>query len=114
MDFNQWIGEGNISHDPELRTTNDNNRSVTNFFLFIDNTYKSKRSNEVIYKKRSSKIPIVAWAGKAELIAKNFKKGDKVRLVGKLRTRQATTKDGIVYTAFEIVAENISLISRVD
>lgn len=112
MNFNQWIGEGNISHDPELRTTNDNNRSVTNFFLFVDNTYKSKRFDEVVYKKRTSKIPIVAWAGKAELIVRNFKKGDKVRLVGRLRTRQATTKDGINYTAFEVVAENISLITR--
>lgn len=110
--FNQWIGEGNISCDPELRFTFDSNRPVTNFNLFVDNTYKSKKGvEETVMKKRSSRIPVVAWAGKAEAISKNYKKGDKVRVVGHIRTRQIT-KDGVSFNSFEIVAEEVTLIRR--
>lgn len=113
--MNQWIGEGNISCDPELRHTFDSTRPVTNFNLYVDNVYRSKKDNdyddEVAYKKRTSKIPVVAWAGKAEMISKNFRKGDKVRLVGHLRTRKIE-KNGVFFNAFEIVVEDISLIRR--
>ena len=71
--MNQWIGEGNISCDPELRHTFDSTRPVTNFNLYVDNVYRSKKDNdyddEVAFKKRTSKIPVVAWAGKAEMIS---------------------------------------------
>ena len=114
--MNQWIGEGNISCDPLLRHTFDSSRPVTNFNLYVDNVYRSKKElddteDEVAYKKRTSKIPVVAWAGKAEMISKNFKKGDKVRLVGHLRTRKLE-RDGVFFNSFEIVAEDISLIRR--
>ena len=89
---------------------------MTNFNLYVDNVYRSKKElddteDEVAYKKRTSKIPVVAWAGKAEMISKNFKKGDKVRLVGHLRTRKLE-RDGVFFNSFEIVAEDISLIRR--
>jgi single-stranded DNA-binding protein len=110
--MNQWIGEGNISCDPELRHTFDNQKAVTNFNLYVDSNYKSKvDSEESTYKKRTSKIPVVAWANKAEMICSNFKKGDKVRLVGHLRTR-SIQKEGIYFNAFEVVVDDISLIRR--
>lgn len=110
--MNQWIGEGNISCDPELRYTFDNQKAVTNFNLYVDNNYKIKTdSTEATYKKRTSKVPIVAWANKAEMICNNFKKGDKIRVVGHLRTRNVE-KEGIFFNAFEIVVDDISLIRR--
>ena len=114
QNLNQWIGEGNISRDPIVRFTTGSNRPVTNFYIYVDTVYKSKKgnpNNEVHFKKRTSKIPIVAWAGKAETIAKYYSKGDKVRIVGTLRTRPAQ-KQGVSYNAFEIVVENISLITK--
>ena len=110
--MNQWIGEGNISCDPELRHTVDNKKAVTNFNLYVDSNYRVKNdSSESVYKKRTSKIPIVAWANKAEMICNTFKKGDKVRLVGHLRTR-GMQKEGVYFNAFEIVVDDISLIRR--
>jgi single-strand DNA-binding protein len=114
QNLNQWIGEGNISRDPKVRFTTGSNRPVTNFYIYVDSIYKSKKgnpNNEVLFKKRTSKIPVVAWAGKAETIAKYYSKGDKVRIVGTLRTRFAQ-KEGISYDTFEIVVENISLITK--
>ena len=110
INFNQWIGEGNISRDPELRFTHNNNKPVTNFHLFIDSKYKSKDEEES-YKKRTSKIPVVAWANKADYLSKNFKKGDKVRIVGSLRSR-TIEKDGAFFNSLEVVMDEISLIRR--
>ena len=111
--LNQWIGEGNIGHKPALRHTNDSNRPVCNFFIYVDNTYKSKKNSdgEVLYKKRTSKIPIVAWAGKAETVQKKYNKGDKVRIVGRIKTR-TIEKAGTKISTFEIVLEDISLIQK--
>ena len=112
--LNQWIGEGNISSNPTIRYTTGSNRPVTNFNLYVDNMYKSKKhspNGEIAFKKRTSKIPLVAWAGKAEMICKHYQKGDKVRVVGNLRTRSVTRGD-VTYNAFEVVIDSISLIKK--
>jgi single-stranded DNA-binding protein len=112
--LNQWIGEGNLSCDPTLRFTNDSNRPVTNFWIYIDNSYKSKKGSpngEVVFKKRTCKVPVVAWAAKAEAIVKHYKKGDKVRLTGRLRTKEIY-KDEKSFISFEIVADDIFLIQK--
>ena len=72
--------------------TKDSNRSVCNFVLHTENTYKSKKYNkdnnkEYKIKKRIAKIPIVAWSGKADLIYNNFQQGDLVRVKGEIRTK---------------------------
>ena len=60
--------------------------------------------------KTTSKIPVVAWSGKAEFITKNFKKGDKVRLMGHIRTKEYVLEDNKKIITFEVVAKNVSLI----
>ena len=110
--LNQWIGEGNLSCDPELRyTTTD--KPVTNFFIYVDDTFRTyeNSTNTTTIKKQSSKIPVVAWAGKAEMISRKYQKGDRVRLVGKIKTRKVQ-KDDFSYNVFEVVVETISLIHR--
>lgn len=112
--INQVIIEGNISCDPELRFTNDNQKAVTNFNLYVDSTYKSKSTSQTDdsgYQKRTSKIPVVAWANKAQLISEKYRKGDKVRLIGHIKTRKIQ-KEGVFFNAFEIVADEITLIRR--
>ena len=112
--INQWIGEGNISSDPQIRLTNQNKSPVTNFYLYVDSTYKNKNINNQTdpkYIKTTCKVPIVAWAGKAEYICKNFRKGDKVRLMGHIRTKEIQFNEKKIIT-FEIVAKNVSLITK--
>tara|TARA_Y100000592_G_C5450154_1_gene308288 strand:- start:398 stop:745 length:348 start_codon:yes stop_codon:yes gene_type:complete len=113
QNLNQWIGEGNISQKPTLRHTNDSNRPVCNFHIYVDNIYRSKKNadGEILYKKRTSKIPVVAWATKAETVARDFNKGDKVRIVGRIKTR-VIERENTKISTFEIVLENISLINK--
>lgn len=109
--LNQWIGEGNIGSDIELRHTYNTNKAVTNFFLYVQDIHKTYSApNQVVHKKTTSKIPVVAWDGKAKFIANNLAKGDRVRVVGKLKTR-LVEKEDYSYNTFEIILETISLIS---
>ena len=112
--LNQWIGEGNIGSDIELRHTYNTKKAVTNFFLYVQEVHKTQAGpNQTNYKKITSKIPIVAWDGKAKFIANNMSKGDKVRVVGKLKTR-LVEKEDYSYNTFEIILDTISLISSVN
>ena len=114
QNINQVIIEGNISCDPLLRYTSDE-KSVTNFNIYVDSKYKNKNyknPQDKMYLKKTNKVPVVAWAGKAEYIANNYQKGDKVRLVGHLRTKDIQLDSGRRITTFEVVAKNLSLISR--
>lgn len=111
---NQWIGEGKIGTDLSLRHTKDSARPVINLLLFLDSSYKSKKNIEKVdhvIKKRYAKIPLVAWHNKAEYVATNFQKHDKVRVKGSLRTR-LVEKDGFKYSTFEVVIDDIVLLSR--
>lgn len=94
--------------------TKDSNRSVCNFMLHTEQTYKSKKYNknntkEYKIKKRTARIPVVAWSGKADLIFNNFQKGDFVRIKGEIRTKLI---DNI--NTFEINLDEISMIRPVE
>lgn len=110
---NQWIGEGKIGTDLKLRHTKDSARPVLNMLLFIESSYRSKKSvdSDFVIKKRYAKIPVVVWHNKASEIVENFQRGDKVRIQGSIRTR-LLEKDGRKYSTFEIVLDEIILLSR--
>ena len=114
QNINQWIGEGNISCDPILRHTSDD-KPVTNFNLYVDSRYRNKNQVNISdpkFVKKTSKVPVVAWAGKAEHIVKNYSKGDKVRLIGHIKTKEIQLASGQKVITFEIIAKNIALIYR--
>jgi single-stranded DNA-binding protein len=100
-----------LSCDPELRFTSTGNKAVTNFNIYVDSKYKSKASDEITYIKNTSKVPVVAWAGKAQYISNTFGKGDKVRLVGHIKTKEILIDDRKILT-FEVIAKDIYLIRK--
>ena len=111
--LNQWIGEGKIGTDLNLRHTRDSARPVLNLLLFLESNYRSKKNtdSDFVIKKRYAKIPVVAWHNKATEVAENFQRNDKVRVQGSIRTR-LNERNGHKYSTFEIVLDNIILLSR--
>lgn len=105
--INTWIGEGNIV---SLNLSSVQDKAVANFLLFIDESYTS--SSDSFQKKRKVKVPIVAWAGKAEFLENNFIEGDKVRVTGSIRTRLQEYSDGTKKHTWEIVLSTIHLLAR--
>lgn len=99
MSLNSVAIMGRLTSDVEVKKT-PSGTSVTNFTLAI-NKPTAKDHPE------SSFIDCVAWAGTAELIAKYFKKGQKLIVNGRLETRTFEDKNNTKRKITEIVVSEI-------
>lgn len=106
---NKVILIGNLGRDPEVRYL-EGGVATANFSMATTETYFDKAKNE----KRdiTEWHNIVLWRGLAEVAEKYLKKGQKVYIEGKLRTRSWTDKENQTRYTTEIIAENMTLLSR--
>lgn len=95
---------GNLSKDPELRTTNSG-KSVCTFSIAV-NRRKDKDGNST-----ADFFSIVAWRQLAELCGKYLAKGRKVSVVGELQNRSYEANDGTKRYVTEIVANEIEFLT---
>jgi single-strand DNA-binding protein len=105
---NKVILIGNAGKDPEVRYL-ENGVGVATITIATSENYTDKKTGE----KRTITDwhNIVLWRGLAE-IAKNYvKKGSKIYVEGKLRTRSYTDKDNIVRYITEIIADEMHLLT---
>ncbi len=103
--FNQAIIMGNLTRDPELRTT-PSGQQVAGFAVATNRQWQDgngERKEAVEYHE------IVAWGKLGELAAQYLAKGRKVLVVGRLQT-QSWEKDGVKRSRTEIVANDISFL----
>ncbi len=103
--FNQAIVMGNLTRDPELRTT-PSGQQVASFAVATNRTWmdaSGERKEAVEYHE------IVAWGKLGELAAQYLGKGRKVMVVGRLQT-QSWEKDGVKRSRTEIVATDINFL----
>jgi single-strand DNA-binding protein len=105
---NKVILIGNLGADPEIRHL-QNGVSVANFRIATSETFKDKNTGEK--REQTEWHSIVAWRGLAEITEKYLKKGSKVYIEGKLRTRK-WEKDGIDRYTTEIMADEMTLLDR--
>jgi single-strand DNA-binding protein len=105
---NKVILIGNLGADPEVRHL-QNGASVANFRIATSETYKDKTTGEK--REQTEWHNIVAWRGLAEITEKYLRKGSKVYVEGKLRTRK-WEKDGIDRYTTEIQADEMTLLDR--
>lgn len=108
--FNQAIVMGNLTRDPELRTT-PGGQPVASFAVATNRTWQDasgERKEAVEYHE------IVAWGKLGELTAQYLAKGRKVMVIGRLQT-QSWEKDGVKRQRTEIVASDVNFLdSRSD
>jgi single-strand DNA-binding protein len=103
--FNQAIVMGNLTRDPELRST-PSGQQVASFAVATNRTWmdgSGERKEAVEYHE------IVAWGKLGELAAQYLAKGRKVMVVGRLQT-QSWEKDGIKRQRTEIVASDVNFL----
>lgn len=103
--FNQAIVMGNLTRDPELRTT-PSGQPVASFAVATNRTWQDssgERKEAVDYHE------IVAWGKLGELASQYLAKGRKVMVVGRLQT-QSWEKDGVKRSRTEIVASDINFL----
>ncbi len=103
--FNQAIIMGNLTRDPELRST-PGGQQVASFSVATNRTWmdgNGERKEAVEYHE------IVAWGKLGELAAQYLAKGRKVMVVGRLQT-QSWEKDGVKRQRTEIVASDVNFL----
>jgi single-strand DNA-binding protein len=101
--MNRAILVGNLTRDPEHRTT-PNNLSVTTFSIAVSRRFAQGEQKADFFN-------IVTWRGLADNCAKYLNKGSKVGVVGSLQTRQYDDKNGVRRYITEIVADDVEFLS---
>ncbi|HAZ18739.1 MAG TPA: single-stranded DNA-binding protein [Clostridiales bacterium] len=108
--FNKVILIGNLTADPELKTT-QNGVSVTSFSIGVQRRYTSK-GNDGSNQQTSDFINIVCWRSTAEFVTKYFTKGKSILVCGSLQTRSWTDANGVKRYATEVVADEVSFVDK--
>lgn len=99
--LNRIVIQGRLCADPELRRTNSGT-PVTTVNVAVDRDFKNQDGS-----RDTDFIPVVAWKGIGETLAKYFTKGRMIMVDGRLQIRDWTDKDGNKRRTAEIVANNV-------
>lgn len=103
--FNQVILMGNLTRDPELRTT-PNGTSVCGFSLALNRSYKGGDGN---WQEATDYIDIVAWGSLGERVAQYLSKGRAALVNGRLQSR-SWEQDGVKRSKVEVVAQDVTFL----
>ena len=101
--MNKAILVGNLTKDPEHRTTS-NNLSVTTFSIAVQRRFAQSEPKADFFN-------IVTWRATADNCAKYLQKGSKVGVVGQIQNRQYDDKNGVRRYITEIVAEEVEFLT---
>lgn len=104
--FSKAIITGNLTRDPELRTT-PNGASVCSFSVAVNRTYKDASGSQ---REDVSYIDCSAWGRLGEMISQYAKKGSGVLVSGRLDQRSFEGKDGVKRSRVEIVVEDFNFV----
>lgn len=109
MSVNKVILLGNVGKDPDF-TTFDNGGCVAQFpFATTDRAYKKQDGTEV--PERTEWHNVVASNNTAKVVNQYVKKGDKLYIEGRLRTRSWAAQDGTTRYTTEILVTTMEMLT---
>ena len=97
---------GNLTRDPELRTTRDGVH-VCDFTVAVNR----KRSAGAEGQPEADYFRVTAWRERGEICAKFLQKGKKVCVIGPVSVRTYTGNDGTTRASLEVTADEIEFVS---
>lgn len=101
---------GNLGRDPEMRYT-PNGRSVTEFNVAVNQSTKNKQTDEWV--EATDWFRCTVWGERAERAAEQLRKGHRVLVEGRFKTREWQTKDGQDRTSLDVTVDTyVSLEKR--
>ncbi len=106
---NKAILIGNLGSDPRVRHL-ENGVTVASFSIATTEVFKDKTTGE--RREQTEWHDISAWRRLGELAEKYLRKGSKVYVEGKIRSRKYVDKDGIERKAVEIIADEMTFLDR--
>ena len=109
MNFNKAIIVGNVTKDPEVRTT-PNGQNVASIGVATNRVWNTNSGEK---QEKTEFHNIVAWGKLAEICGQYLTKGQLVLFEGRIETRSWDGQDGVKRYKTEIVAENMQMGPRV-
>ena len=103
--FNQVTLMGNLTRDPELRST-PNGQSVCSFSLALNRSYKGADGN---WQEATDFVDVVAWGPLGERVSQYLTKGRPALVSGRLQS-SSWEKDGQKRTKVEVVANDVTFL----
>src|SRR3954468_12003406 len=105
MAFAKVMIIGNLGRDPEMRYT-PNGRPVTEFSVAVSHRSRDDATGE--WKDdQTDWYRVTVWGERAERTAEQFRKGNKVFVEGRFRTREFEGKDGQKRISLDVTADNV-------
>ncbi|PIT90454.1 MAG: single-stranded DNA-binding protein [Candidatus Komeilibacteria bacterium CG10_big_fil_rev_8_21_14_0_10_41_13] len=108
MDLNKVMIIGNVTNNPELKTT-PSGLPVVSFGVATNLTWKDQSGNK---QEKAEFHNVVAWRRLAETINQYLKKGSKVYIEGRLQTRSWEDQNNVKKYKTEIIADNMIMLDR--
>ena len=96
---------GNLARDPEVRYT-QSGRAVATFTVAATNTYIDSTTNET--KEQTAFVNCVAWGKLGEAVG-NYRKGNRLFVVGRIQTRSYEDSNGQKKYVTEVIAGFVGL-----
>jgi len=108
MDLNKVMIIGNITRDPEMRST-PAGQSVCSFGVATNRTWKNQQGEK---QSKPEFHNIVAWGKLAETCSSYLKKGSRIYAEGRLQTRSWDDPSGVKKYRTEIVIQNMIMLDK--
>lgn len=105
--MNKFIGIGNLTRDPEMRTTSTG-LNVCSFTIAVNRRRSSQGNNN---QPEADYFKITAWRQLAEICQKYLSKGKKVFVSGSISVSTYEGKDGKTHASMEVTADDIEFLS---
>lgn len=96
---------GNLTRDPELRFTPNNNQAVASFSIATNRRYRDTSGNWV--DSPAEYHEVVVWGNLAERCNQVLHKGDRIYVTGRLQTRSWEAQDGSKRYKTELIADTM-------
>ena len=101
--FNKVIIGGRLTSDPEQKTT-QSGIAVTSFSVAVNR--KTKQGEE----QKADFFNVTAWRQTAEFVARYFRKGSSICIVGSLQNSTWTDQNGQKHSRTDIVADEVMFV----
>lgn len=108
MSINKVCITGNLTRDPEIRTTSGG-MAVLKFGIAVNDRRKNNQTGE--WEDQPNFLDCTMFGNRAESVNRFISKGSKVAIEGKLRWSQ-WEKDGQKRSKIEVIVDEIEFISR--
>jgi len=95
---------GNLTKDPELRTTSTGVNACT-FTVAVNRRRKAEGQPEADF------FRVTAWRGLADVCSRHLSKGNRVAVLGSVSVNAYTGNDGTPRASMEVAADEVEFLS---